>query len=38
MDYGIRFFFVFPDFVASETLALFAEEVMEKFHMDPADA
>lgn len=36
VDYGIRYFFViFPDFVASETLALFAAEVMGRFETLP---
>ena len=36
MDYGIRYFFViFPDFVASETLELFAAEVMGRFETLP---
>ena len=36
VDYGIRYFFViFPDFVASETLELFAAEVMGRFKTTP---
>ena len=32
VEYGIRYFFiVFPDPAPSETLALFAEEVMSRF-------
>ena len=34
VDYGIRYFFiVFPDPAPSETLALFAEEVMSRFNL-----
>ena len=36
---GIHYFFViFPDFVASETLELFAHEVMSKFNTAPGPA
>ena len=36
VDYGIRYFFViFPDFVASATLELFAAEVMGRFETTP---
>ncbi len=39
VEYGIRYFFiVFPDFVASETLALFAEEVMGRFNSGTAES
>ena len=35
-DYGIRYFFIiFPDFVPSETLELFATEVMSRFETLP---
>lgn len=35
-DYGIRYFFIiFPDFVPSETLELFAAEVMSRFETLP---
>ena len=36
-DYGIRYFFIiFPDFVPSETLELFATEVMSRFQTLPS--
>ena len=39
VDYGIRYFFiVFPDFAPSETLTLFADEVMGKFNSLPGPA